>query len=143
MNQTSGQLPHCGLLRRLAAILYDSLLLFGVLGVAATVPLLFTGGEALKGSNPIYTIYMFLISFSFYAWFWTHGGQTLGMRIWRIRVQNPDGTPIGLWQAMLRFLVAIASWGAFGLGFLWSLWDREKLTWHDRYSMTVLVIMPK
>ena len=143
MNQDTPQLPHCGLLRRFAAILYDAMLLFGVLALAAMVPLLFTGGEALKGNNPIYTTYMFIVTFTFYAWFWTHGGQTLGMRVWRIRVQSIDGKPISLWQALLRFIIAMASWAVLGLGFFWSLVDKDKMTWHDRYSMTVLVIVPK
>lgn len=143
MNQEIANLPHCSLLRRLAAILYDSLLLLGILSLAAMVPLFFTGGEAVGYHNPWYQSYMFLVTFAFYAWFWTHGGQTLGMRVWRIRVVTLEGEPIGLWHSLLRFLVAIISWLALGLGFLWSLWDRDKFTWHDRYSMTMLVVLPK
>jgi len=136
-------LPRCGLLRRLAAIFYDTLLLLAVLFVAAGIPLLFTGGKPLAPGNPFMTIYLFLVSFFFFGWFWLHGGQTLGMRAWRIRVQTRDGNPITWWQAMLRFLVAFASWGCLGLGFLWSLWDKEKMTWHDRYTESVLVLLPR
>lgn len=136
-------LPHCALLRRLAAITYDALLLGALLLIASALALVFTGGEPVKPGNPFMTTYIFVVSFLFFAWFWTHGGQTLGMRAWRIRVQQRDGSPITLWQALLRFLAAFVSWGALGLGFLWSLLDKEKLTWHDRYSMTVLVVLPR
>ncbi|HEY0635439.1 MAG TPA: RDD family protein [Gammaproteobacteria bacterium] len=136
-------LPHCPLWRRLAAALYDSLLVFGILGVATFAALPFTGDLGDGRAHPFFTVYLFMVSFLFFGWFWTHGGQTLGMKVWGIRVQNREGGPITLWQAALRFIVAIASWGVFGLGFLWSLIDKEKLTWHDRYSMTVLVVLPK
>lgn len=136
-------LPRCGLVRRLAAILYDTLLLAAVL-LVATIPSLFLiDPNAPSREHPLLTIWLFLVSFFFFAWFWIHGGQTLGMRAWRIKVQTRDGRPMSWWQAMLRFLMAIASWGVLGLGFLWVLVDKEKMTWHDRYSETVLVLLPR
>lgn len=143
MTTPTTELPHAGLIRRLAAILYDSLLLLAVLFIATALILPLTGGEAVRAGHPLFMTYIFLVAFFFYAWFWTHGGQTLGMRAWRLRVVRYDGGPISLWQALLRYLVAFVSWGALGLGFLWSLVDREKLTWHDRYSQTKLVVTPK
>src|SRR5512139_1279734 len=139
MTAEHASLPKCPLWRRLAAALYDALLLFGVLGVAATIALPFTGDLGDGRPHPLFSTYLFMVSFFFFGWFWTHGGQTLGMKVWGIRVQNFEGGPITLWQAALRFIVAIASWAFLGLGFLWSLVDKEKLTWHDRYSMTELV----
>lgn len=143
MTTDSASLPHCPLWRRLAAGLYDALLVFGLLGVATFAALPFTGDLGDGRPHPFFTIYLFLVSFAFYGWFWTHGGQTLGMKVWNIRVQNREGGAITLWQAALRFVVALLSLGALGLGFLWSLIDKEKLTWHDRYSMSVLVVLPK
>lgn len=136
-------LPRAGLFRRLAAILYDSLLLLAVLFIATFIALPLSGGEAVSGYNPFLTTYLMFVAFGFFAWFWTHGGQTLGMRAWRLRVVTYDGHPIGLWHALLRFLVAVPSWLLLGLGFLWSLWDKEHLTWHDHYSETILVVLPK
>lgn len=156
MPEIKTDLPRCGLLRRLAAIAYDSLLLLAVLFIASALLIPFTGGGSpapdgaptpIYGNHPIeralFTTYIFMVAFFFFGWFWTHGGQTLGMRAWRIRVQRYDGRAISWWQALLRYLVAYVSWAAAGLGFLWSLFDREKLTWHDRYSESVLVVMPK
>ncbi len=143
MSQPQADLPNAPLLRRFAAILYDGLLLLALLFIASAVVLPLTGGEAVHAGNPLFTSYLFVVAFAFYAWFWTHGGQTLGMRAWRIRVVRYDGGPISLWQALLRYLVAYVSWGALGAGFWWSLIDREKLTWHDRYSQTKLLVLPK
>jgi len=143
MTAENASLPHCPLWRRLAAALYDALLLVGILFIATFAAYPFTGSLADGHPHPVFSIYLFLVSFAFYGWFWTHGGQTLGMKVWNIRVQNREGGGITLWQAALRFVVAIASWLLLGLGFLWSLVDKEKLTWHDRYSMTVLVVLPK
>ncbi|MDH3559391.1 MAG: RDD family protein [Gammaproteobacteria bacterium] len=131
-----------GLLRRLAAMFYDTLLLFSVLLFATVVALLVTRGT-LDYHNPFFRTYLFLICFLFYAWFWRHGGQTLGMRAWRLRVQRFDGNPITLWQALLRFLAAIPAWAVLGLGYLWILVDKDKLALHDRFSESVIVRLPK
>ncbi len=133
-------LPPVGFRRRLGAIVYDTLLLLGLLFIATALLLPMTGGEAIT-RNPFYSTYLFFICFMFYGWFWTHGGQTLGMRAWKIRIQQRNGTGISWWQALLRFLVAIISWLALGLGFFWMLADREQMTWYDRYSETVLVLL--
>lgn len=135
--------PPCGLIRRLAAIFYDSLLL-GALWMGATFPLLFlTHGEAVPAGDPIYTVYLLLIGWAFFGWFWTRGGQTLGMRAWRIQVQTPAGRPIGWRAATFRYLAALFSWLCLGLGFLWQWVDREHITWHDRLSRTRVVVLPK
>jgi len=121
---------------------YDTLLLFSVLLFATVVALLVTRGT-LDYHNPFFRTYLFLICFLFYAWFWRHGGQTLGMRAWRLRVQRFDGNPITLWQALLRFLAAIPAWAVLGLGYLWILVDKDKLALHDRFSESVIVRLPK
>ncbi len=144
MSDVSPPLPHCSLLRRLAAILYDSLLLLALLFIVSAAHLAISGGgEAHTGSDIVRSIIVVVTAFAFFAWFWLHGGQTLGMRAWRIRLQSRGGGAITPWQALLRFLAAIVSWLALGLGFLWSLVDKEKLTWHDRFSMSELVVIPK
>ncbi len=84
------------------------------------------------------TLYLLIATFLFFGGIWTHGGQTIGMRAWRIRVVRRDGERLRWRDAAVRFLGAIVSWGALGLGFLWSLFDRDQLTWHDRWSDTEL-----
>jgi uncharacterized RDD family membrane protein YckC len=86
---------------------------------------------------------MLLAGFGYFGLSWRRGGQTLGMRAWRLRLQRAGGGIPG-WGALgLRYGVALVSLGAFGLGFLWSLVDRERRTWHDLASGTVLVRVPK
>lgn len=139
MSEATATPPPAGLFRRLAALFYDACLLLAVLFVATALVLPLSGGEALRPHNPFYSTYLFLISFFFYAWFWIHGGQTLGMRAWKLQLQRLDGGPVGWWQALLRFLAAIPSWALLGLGYWWILIDRDKLAWHDRYSQTRIV----
>jgi len=131
-----------GLLVRLVAMFYDALLLLSALLIATAIALLVTKGS-LHTHNPFFRTTLFLICFSFYAWFWLHGGQTLGMRAWKLRLQNKDGRPITIWQALLRFLVAIPSLAFAGLGFLWMLIDKDKMTLYDRFSESVIVRLPK
>ena len=138
-----------GLLRRLAAILYDTtlvaaLLLFASALITLPVGLIF-GPEASAGlsQNPLFRLWLLTIPPAFFIWFWTRGGQTLGMRSWRIKVIRNDGAPLTPRDAVLRALCALLSWIPFGLGFLWSLFDSEKLAWHDRLSHTRLVLLPK
>ena len=148
-------LPPVSLLRRLGAIVYDALLLFAVLFVATALVLPLTGGEAVSPHHPFFSTYLFFICFFFYAWFWTHGGQTLGMRAWKIRVQRRDGGGITWWQALVRFLLAnlwllplVYLTQILGLGLnlslgisLGSLLLTLVLRLHDRYSETVLVLI--
>ena len=133
-----------GFFRRLAAQLYDIFLLVAVLFVATALLLPFTTGEAVSDQQLIiYRIYLVIISFFFYGWFWTHGGQTLGLRAWKIKVLTLDQKPLGWTQALLRFTTAIASWGFFGLGFLWILVDKNRRGWHDHLSKTAVFFDPQ
>ena len=128
-----------GFLRRLAAQIYDLFLLLAVLFLATALLLPFTAGVAVTAQHIlIYRIYLAVVSFFFYGWFWTHGGQTLGLRAWKIKVLTLDKKPISWQQAFLRFATASVSWGFFGLGYLWVLVDKNRRSWHDRLSSTAL-----
>ena len=127
-----------GLLRRLAALIYDTLLLFAVL-FAATVPaVIVTGGEAVGPNHPAFTAYLLAVSYLYFGWCWTRSGQTLGMRAWRMRVRTRGGEPLGWGRSFVRFTAAMVSIGAAGFGLLWVAFDRERLSLHDRLSATVL-----
>lgn len=132
-----------GLFKRLAALFYDTLLLLAVWFIAVAILLPLTGGEAFAPNNPLLTTYLLFISFFFYGWFWMHGGQTLGMRAWRLQLRNLRPGPVSWLQVLLRFMVALPSGLLFGLGYLWILIDRKHLSWHDRYSETSIVQLEK
>lgn len=150
-----GNFPAAGLGRRLAAMFYDFLLCTALLIVTTfiykLIMMVFIGESKMRAlsesgaldGDPLLSTLLFFVLFAFFAKFWTHSGQTLGMQVWGVRVQNTDGTAISLWQALLRFIVSFGSWLCLGLGFLWSLFDKQKRTWHDLYSGTQLVRIPK
>jgi len=143
MSDASNAPKPAGLFKRLAALLYDSLLLLALWFIATAILLPLNGGEAFGPNNPLLTTYLLFISFFFYGWFWRHGGQTLGMRAWRLQLHNLRPGPISWWQVLLRFMVALPSGLLFGLGYLWILVDRKHLSWHDRYSETTVVQLQK
>jgi uncharacterized RDD family membrane protein YckC len=143
MQDTSTPAKTAGLFRRLAALFYDSLLLLAIWFIATALLLPITGGEAVPPNNPLLPTYLLFISVFFYGWFWRHGGQTLGMRAWRLQLSNLRPGPVSWWQVLLRVLVAIPSAALFGAGYFWLLVDKRKLTWHDRYSETRILSLPE
>ncbi len=140
-------MPKTGLLRRFGAMLYDGFLVFAslaVLAMLATIPL---GFERVQTGSPIYVfgynILRALVPFLFFTLYWWKAGMTLGMQSWRLKLETLDGGDVSFGAASLRFFAAILSWAPAGLGFLWQLWDKDSLTWHDRISGTRLVYYPK
>jgi len=138
------ELPPAGFLRRLGAMFYDSLLLIALLMMLSYPYVWLTGGEKpgllIKTA---YQLYLLAICFFFYTSFWVRGGQTLGLRSWRLKLVRNDGGPITWMIAFKRFAFAWVSLLCLGLGFLWVIYDRDKLAWHDRWSETRLVLLPK
>ena len=130
-----------GLGRRLAALLYDAFLLFGIWCIATIVLLPFTGGKAIPPGTLWYQAYLLGLVIVFYGWHWTHGGQTLGMRAWRIRLKASDGGPVTWRHVLLRSAAATLSLAPLGLGFLWLWVDHRHATWHDRLSGTRVVVL--
>jgi uncharacterized RDD family membrane protein YckC len=129
-----------GLLRRLGALFYDSLLLLGLLFLATLALLVWRGGTAFGPADWLgLRLYLLGFIYLFFAGFWTYGGQTLGMRAWKLRLCSATGGAVSWPQASLRFVAALVSLGAFGLGFCWALGDAEKRCWHDRIAGTRLV----
>lgn len=135
--------------RRLGAFLYDLILLIAVLMVANAA--VFIPYEVLTGHHvydsflplALMRLYLLVVIAAFYVYFWTHGGQTLGMRAWRLRVIGNDGRPLGVAAALKRFGWSIVSFVPAGLGLWLSLFNREGLALHDRRSNTRLVMLDK
>jgi uncharacterized RDD family membrane protein YckC len=121
-------------------MLYDGLLMLALWMFIEFLVVAVNNGQAMTDAQRpfVQTIVLFAI-FSFFAGFWMHGGKTLGMQAWQIKLVTLDGKPLRVTQCLLRFLVAIASLAFGGLGYWWMMWDKDKLTWHDRYSMTTII----
>ncbi len=144
MSQKTGErLPSAGLPRRLAAMVYDGLLLISLWMLATGIWLVASAGEPPDDGNPLFQLYLLGIALLFFGGFWMRGGRTLGMQAWRMRVISTDGKPLAWRQALIRFFAAILSWLLLGLGYLWCLADRDGGTLHDRLSGTRTVVTPK
>nr|WP_296751029.1 RDD family protein [Thioalkalivibrio sp.] len=104
-----------GLLRRLAAMIYDGLLL---LAIWMVLGLVFVLVEEVTGYTliPLQFVVNLLAAWFFFAWFWTRTGQTLGMQAWNIQLRDEAGGPANPKQATLRYLVALAQWLVVLLG---------------------------
>ena len=106
--------PAAGLLRRLAALTYDCLLLFAILFVGTMALLPLTHGEAITpasqgpGTYLAYRGYLALLALGYFGLAWTRGGQTLGMMAWRIRLGAPNGSTPGWPSAASRFALGLA-----------------------------------
>jgi len=134
-----------GFFKRLLVISYDGLLLLGVIFLSALFfPLLPDAFSHSLLGKIIIDVYLLSIIFLFYGWFWTHGGQTLGMKVWNLYLVNADGKFISWKVAFIRFVTAILSLAILGLGFTWIMIDRRRRAWHDILSGTqILYVAPQ
>lgn len=132
-----------GFLRRTAAFAYDVLLLAGILLAFTLFTYMLRGGREIPPGTLWFQATLVVLIAGFFAGFWSHGGQTLGMRAWRLRVVDRDGRPIGTLRALARVAAGVVALLPAGLGVLWALVDREKLGLHDRLSGTRLLHDPK
>ncbi len=129
--------PVASLTRRLLAIFYDFLLLLGVLFAVSAVAVWINKGEAV--THPLYYVALIATTFVFYGGFWTHGGQTLGMRTWKIKLVTNTGDEVSWKQSAVRFAAATIALLPAGIGLLWMLFDSNRLAWHDKLSSTQLI----
>ena len=132
--------PSPGLMRRLTGMCYEALLLSGVIALFFILPHVLIGAftRQIVGA-PLLWAHLFLLLLTYFVWFWCHGGQTLAMKTWRIRLSSHDGKPLRPMQAVLRFLLCWPSLGLFGIGILWALIDRDRQFLHDRLAGTRLI----
>ncbi len=127
------------MLKRLAAMFYDGLCLFSLFFLATLILVVFTNGEAIKDNNLIYNLFLFFIAYLYFVWHWVNGGRTLGMRAWHIKLISRETDQMCWRNATARFCLSLFSLVCFGLGFVWAFCDKEKLTFHDRYSNSRLI----
>lgn len=130
--------PAPALLRRLASMIYELLLVTAVLFVAAFIYILFRNPR-VPGGMIYFQLYLLLVISGYFLWFWTHGGRTLAMKTWRLRLVSATGDRITLPQALIRLVTAALGIACFGIGILWALWDPERQFLHDRLARTRLI----
>jgi len=151
-----------GLARRLASFVYEGVLLFGVVMIAGYLYSTLTQQRhALAGQHGLQA-FLFVVLGIYFVWFWSHGGQTVAMKAWHIRLVTRDGGAVSQTRALARYLLSwvwfvpalLAAWVAaldtsariFGLmaagvlGYaLLALLHPQRQFWHDAWCGTRLV----
>ena len=151
MNKETTKLKiSANLFRRLMAMLYDSLLLVGIIfafGIIVFILRRLTGDDTLQApsdvAQSIITLGMWLSCASFYVWCWRRNGQTLGMKSWRLQLQDYDQKPLSWERCWLRCILAHISLASLGVGYLWCIIDKEGRCFHDIYSQTRVIVLAK
>ncbi|MGE5470704.1 MAG: RDD family protein [Bacteroidota bacterium] len=131
--------PTPGLGRRLACLLYESLVVFSVLLIGFLMPQIVLSGFGLVMAPKLLWLHVFVLLMAYFVWFWLNGGQTLPMKTWKMRLTNADGSRLRPLQAVLRYLAAWPSIGLFGIGIVWALFDKDKQFLHDRIAGSFVV----
>jgi uncharacterized RDD family membrane protein YckC len=122
--------------RRLGAMLYEGLVVFAILIATFLFPQVVLSGFGLNLGGKLLWLHVFLVLGIYFIWCWLHGGQTLPMKTWKLRVVDQSGSPLRPLQAILRYMAAWPSICLFGIGIFWALFDREGLFLHDRIAGT-------
>ncbi|MBS0590370.1 MAG: RDD family protein [Proteobacteria bacterium] len=131
---------------RLLAAMYDLFPLLALWFFATLLALALTGGALdvhRLDHRLLVQALLLAVSAAYFLASWRRGGQTVGMKPWRLRVIGADGGPLDFRRSALRFTIALVSLAALGAGFLWCLIDRDKRAWHDIAAGTLVVRMEK
>ena len=119
---------------------YDSILLCSVFFLTTFILVAFRDAGEIESGNIIYNSFLILLAYLYFCWHWTKGRQTLGMRSWKIEIFDETNSTLNWKQASLRYFAALLSLLLLGLGFIWAIFDKDKLALHDRLSKTKLII---
>ena len=159
-------MQHPTLFKRLLTALYDGFLILACIFIATALTLPFTKGDIESGKNIFMSLYLFGVIYLFYGWFWTHGGQTLGMRAWQQQIVSMDGKAVNWQQAFIRIITALPAWLLFIIGLIfwmkpefsktltsipgwsfalagciWILLDNRNGNWRDKLSGTQIIVV--
>ena len=137
--QASTSTSRPGILRRLAAMAYEMLLVCAVLFVATCLFLVFGRAVDEAWRRPLLQALLLGAGGLYFTWFWVHGGQTLPMKTWNLRLENAAGGPVTPARALARYVFACIFIPAGGIAILWALADRDRQFLHDRLAGTRLV----
>ena len=139
--------------QRLAAYIIDVIIVAIVFGLVNSLgsPFSETLINNFDNNTAFNTLYIFVgaslatqllnlaLAVAYYGGLWATTGQTLGQKVLRIKVVQPDGSKLTWENAILRYLGYILNSLFVGLGFLWALWDKEKQGWHDKLAGAYVV----
>ena len=131
-----------GFLKRVLALVYDSLLI-GAIVLVLSLLLVFVHGGYPESGSVLSFIQLFILVFTgpiFYSYFWiANKGQTTGMQAWKIKLVSMDETELNIKKTLLRCLISTISFACFGMGYLWILYDKDNLSWSDILTKTKVI----
>jgi len=119
-------------------MLYDTIIMLGLLMLAAAVALPFGAADKVAFRDPWFTLWLLAVCAAYLTGSW-HKSMTVGMRAWRLQLVNIGGGVVSWPRCFLRFLTGTVSVSLFGLGIAWALVDKHKRGWHDLAAGTLLV----
>ena len=131
--------PSASLRTRLAAMIYELLLVLAVLFVASFVFIRLSGDAQTGWKHFAFQIFLLGVLFAYFSTFWLRSGQTLAMKTWRIKLVDRDGALITLRRAAQRFMLALLGVALGGVTILWALFDADRQFLHDRLAKTRLI----
>lgn len=127
---------------RFGAIVYDGVLLFGILFITSWLFTVLTG-DATQGPGRIaHQVFLTVVIGTYFVYCWRRSGQTLAMKTWGLRLVTTSGRAPTLSQSIGRYLLALAGLLCLGAGFLWAAVDPDRQFLHDRLMGTRIVRAP-
>ena len=135
----SSDISYCPLPRRLLAMIYDAVILLGLLILASAVALPFGNAHKVALHDFWFTLWLLLVCFAYLGGCWRYAGMTVGMRAWRIKLVSSDDQQVSWLKCLMRFFVGALSLAVLGIGILWSLVDKKNRGWHDLAARTLLI----
>lgn len=133
--------PHATpkLWQRILCLIYDFLLLLAIIFIASFIFVPLFSKMDSEYFKPLYQFYLLIIMGLYFIWFWTHGGQTLAMQTWKLRLVDAKGGSITKKQAITRYLLALLVYPFFCIGIIWIFFDRDRQFLHDRIAGTRII----
>ena len=131
-----------GFFRRILALVYDSVVIAGILLSFTLLLVILNGGYAEPGSlvSVVQLIVCACVGPFFYSYFWlVNNGQTIGMQAWKLRLVSLNSSKLNAKQTYLRCLVSTLSFVCFGIGYFWILFNKDNLSWSDIINKTRVV----
>jgi len=132
-----------GMARRLACMLYESLVVFAVLLIGFLLPQIVLNAFGVVVSRKLLWLHTLALLMIYFVWFWLNGGQTLPMKTWKLVLIGDDGRRLRPLQAVLRYLLAWPSVLLCGIGIFWAFFDKDRQFLHDRIAGTRIVYTDK
>lgn len=133
------------LVRRLAAMVYDGLVVYGLWIGITFIAVFLNKGNAIQSVGIIHWIYaisLLCLAFTYFAVSWRYGGKTIGLKALKLQLvsTNPETHIKGITfpQVCIRFVGAVFSVACGGLGIFWILLNRQGLAWQDKWSRTTI-----